>query len=61
MLERIIVVVSGSYLVSGLVLAPLVIVAAALHVRIERRVVATLIGWGAVAIVFVLYLVALAD
>lgn len=60
MLGRIVEVVAYSYLLSGVMLAPVMIVAAVMHVRIERRLVPTMIGWGAAALVFAAFVMGLA-
>lgn len=46
MLGRMVEVVAYSYLLSGVMLAPVMIVATVMKVRIERRLVPAVIGWG---------------
>lgn len=59
MLERTLVVVLNTYLVSGIVLIPVFIVASAMRMTIKRSLIPTMIGWGAVALTTAVYVVGL--
>jgi hypothetical protein len=44
-------VISGAYSVSGIVLAPVIIIALSMRWQIDRRLIVPMMGWGAVGVV----------
>jgi len=55
------VVIASAYSVSGIVLAPVIIIALGMRWRIERSIVLPMMSWGAVGVVALAFAMRLLD